>query len=200
MRIWKTSVAATFCAAALAMTLGTAGAVTSADNGVSTEQGSGKPACGSVESFRLGAPYSGTINRGEGDIPVQLTPGAEKDRFGHVSAGPVTGSATFSNGEKFKIDSNWTAMDDMLTKAVANYQVRTTDGQEVGKVTCDAETGAISHLVAYDIDAIITGGEANDVCASGNCGGATGGFTLTPQQVERHITGTLTLTSDHSAS
>ncbi|MFD0420441.1 hypothetical protein [Streptomyces parvus] len=163
-------------------------------------QGSGKPACGSVESFLLGAPYSGTINRGGHDYPVQLTPGAEKERFGRVSTGPVTGPATLPDGRRTTIDSHWTAEDDMLTKALANYRLRMPEGEEVGKVTCDAETGAVSQLVARDIEVTFIGREAHDACETGDCGGATGGFVFTEEQIKRQVVGTLSLTGGQTAS
>ncbi|NEB36303.1 hypothetical protein [Streptomyces sp. SID14515] len=199
MRIWRASAAAAFCTAALATTVGTAGAVPFAD-APAAGQGSGKPACGSVESFLLGAPYSGTINRGGHDYPVQLTPGAEKERLGRISTGPVTGPATLPDGRQATIDSHWTAEDDLLTKALANYRLRMSDGEKVGKVTCDAETGAVSQLVAHDIDATFIGGEAHNPCETGDCGGATGGIVFTDEQIKREVVGTLSLTGGHTAS
>ncbi|MFJ5865028.1 hypothetical protein ACIQEY_11515 [Streptomyces parvus] len=198
MRIATASAAATFCATALALTFGTAGAVTPAD-GAPAEQAGGKPACGSVESYRLGAPYSGNINRNGNEMPVHLTPGAEQHRIGRISTGPVTGPATTPDGKTFTIENEWTALDDMITKAVANYQVRDADGEEVGKVTCDPATGAVTGVVAHDIDATF-GGHELQTCESSICSGGSGAHSWTPERIDRHIVGTLTLTSDQTAN
>ncbi|WP_432004891.1 hypothetical protein [Streptomyces parvus] len=199
MRIWRASAAAAFCTAVLATTVGTAGAVPTADDTAAGQAG-GKPACGSVESFLLGAPYSGTINRGGHDYPVQLTPGAEKERFGRISTGPVTGHATLPDRSRTAIDSSWTAEGDMLTKALANYRLRMPEGEEVGKVTCNAETGAVSQLVARDIEETFIAREAHDACETGDCGGATGGIIFTDEQIKREVAGTLSLTGGQTAS
>ncbi|MFD4498859.1 hypothetical protein [Streptomyces sp. NPDC058486] len=154
-----------------------------------------KPACGSVESFRLGAPYNGRVASSDVNASINnMAIGQEAGRQGRVSNGSVTGTATIDYTSKSKpLNTSWTAADDMVLSPMAQYLIRTSDGQSFGSVTCD-EFGAVTEFTAKDVTFYVAGGEWREECTTGiGCG-----YTKDPQRVESVVNATLTMKSEKS--
>ncbi len=182
----RMATAVTMAACAVALTV----------NAEAVEAGSAqaqKPACGSVESFRLGGPYNGRVTSSHVNGSVNnMVIGQETGRQGHVSTGPVTGTATADYTSKSKpLSARWTAMDDMVLSPMADYLIRTSDGQSVGSVTCD-ESGAVTEFTAKDVTYYVAGGTWREECTTGiGCG-----YTKDPERVESVVNATLTMKSE----
>ncbi|MFE2968887.1 hypothetical protein ACFXKC_35460 [Streptomyces sp. NPDC059340] len=159
------------------------------------------PKCGSLESIRLGEPYSGTVVRGDLKGTVKnVRFSRKKQSSGPTSVGRVTGSGTGLNGKPMTVDVPWSSYKGIVERQFGDYVERDHNHKRVGSYTCNTRTGAVKKIVAKNIHYYNTGGGYKPMCNGGlemNC--ATGGIVRQePVQMNEPAQGTVTLTSGRS--